>query len=370
MTKRLTSTEVSELKAYLKDPYRSFDYCAVVKVFLSKSGGWQPSGVVGALLLSKAALCVVSFPHYQVVLEQPFYSNFQYQDLTPLFHAFEGDSFVFGLAFTNEMDATRTKESISLALNPASPTRESQVSSGQPLKRILGFFSGKSKPEPKVNVSKPSGFRRTHHIGLDESGEFKVSGLPKEWISVLANQFGIDIRNAEEERIAKKVIKKQLRMKQSTGVAQKPQPQPDPQPPGFSSAPPPPPPPPGASSAPPPPPLPPKGMTPPPPPTPSKPISKAPSSKTEKNAQPPSKQSDPRNDLLAAIRNRDTVLKKTETIDKGSFDHKTSKKSLPSPGSLNTAESESLAGALAMALANRRSGIVGDDDSSSSDSDW
>ncbi|KAL0209389.1 hypothetical protein RCL1_007757 [Eukaryota sp. TZLM3-RCL] len=357
MSTRLTLQQLNELKPSIP---KAFEVFAVVKLYQSHHGAWLSTGVVGALLVSSHSIALLSFPQYEIVLEQPFYSDFQYMDSSPLFHSFEGDSCVFGFLFANETDASRSFQRIKDASSVKAKSPDHQKS-----KSLLGSFKSmfsKPKEEVQVVVSKPSGFKRTHHIGLDADGNYQVEGLPKEWLSVLNHQFGIEIRNAEEEKIARRVIKKELKKKQAKQHDNDPVQKSKPAPPAGKAAPPLP------TPGLPPPPLPTPGTAPPPLPLPTAGAPK-PKAKAAPKPAPEPKPSDGRSDLLAQIRNRPS-LKPTVTVEKGNLNGGAakSKPNLPSIASMNATESASLQHALAVALANRRSGIVGDNDSS--DSDW
>ncbi|KAL0246885.1 hypothetical protein GEMRC1_008091 [Eukaryota sp. GEM-RC1] len=210
---RLSREQLEEIRPRIPQVY---DIFGVVKVYQAHNGTWSSTGTCGLLLVSGSGIAVLGFPSYDLVLVQPFYSGFLANDLSPSFLAFEGDSCVFGLSFTSETEMGRAFDRITEVNVPTSPSK-SPSSDGKSgfLSSFKSLFKNKEEAPP-LAVSKPSGFKRTHHIGLDSSGQFKVENLPREWLTVLSRQYGIEIQNEEEERIAKRVIKKHFKKQNKT----------------------------------------------------------------------------------------------------------------------------------------------------------
>ncbi len=351
-----------------------FKASAPARLYVSTGHAWEYTGYSGIVCLtmdpklSAAFLSFIDLKSKRCVLVQEAYNNFEYKELSPFMHAFEGDSAVYGLNFAESFDAklftTTTKGLISICNQPAPAAKtvtkpsstaakhETKSSGGGFGAKLTGLFGGKKEEERKRPViSGAKNFVHVSHLGF--SGKNGFGDIPPEWKEIF-KRAGVSEEELKDKKTAKFIMKTiatadidlpplptqmtPSHQQQATTVSSAPVPPPPPT--SSGGGPPPPPPPPGPfKSAPPPPPM------------------AMPTSNSGGAPPPPSRDdysSHQSTDMLTMIQN--TKLKKVTESD------------IPKLDQMSESQQNTLANKIQQAMNARRTAVV--DDSDDSDEDW
>jgi len=365
MTVTLTNDELMIAAQALGCQSSDLKANAPARLYTSNGGSsWEYTGYCGIVSVTmdpKISALYLSFTDLsskRCVLVQEAYKDFDYKELTPYMHAFEGDSTVFGLSFAESFDAKQflitTKGIISLCnsvmptkvvTKTAAPAAAEKTGFGS---KIRGLFGGKKEEQrARPVISGAKNFKHVSHLGF--SGKAGFGDIPPEWKSIF-EKAGVTEEELKDKKTAKFI------MKTIATAGDVPLPPPPrsgaPAPPvssntGSSSSAPPPPPPPGPMKSAPPPPS--TSLSNGPPPPPRAAFHSASSSSDMGSGDAPAS-----TDMLTMI--RETKLKKVTESD------------IPKLDQMSETQQSSLANKIQQAMNARRAAVV--DDSDDSDEDW